>query len=178
MNVTLTIPTVFPKGHPREGQPTGFVRKILSGEKKHHTVYNKDISYYRKEIGKLKRDGGVLRVCVGQGRTQRVLKEIPAEHVSVQHLRTFSYVDTITNPHELHNLVVGVYSFDNDKHVFSTPEREDFFRVLGMNEGLTADDYKEVLLTRIKRVAPPHDIAYVSCSFSIIHLTDFKYEKV
>lgn len=33
--MVCTYSTVFPKGHPREGQPTYFVEKILAGEKIH-----------------------------------------------------------------------------------------------------------------------------------------------
>lgn len=31
----ITVSTVFPKGHPREGEETGFVEKLIRGEKIH-----------------------------------------------------------------------------------------------------------------------------------------------
>jgi hypothetical protein len=47
----LTVSTKFPKGHIREGEPTNFVEKILSGEKIHTIRGNYPLWYNRiKEV--------------------------------------------------------------------------------------------------------------------------------
>lgn len=70
----LTLAKVFPKGHPKAGQPTGFKEKFLKGEKIHTIRLNPDL--WRKRIIDIQNGDAKLSIRQWSGKPYRSKQEI------------------------------------------------------------------------------------------------------
>ncbi|MCI1681431.1 MAG: hypothetical protein LKI39_02620 [Bacteroides sp.] len=86
MKAVITLSKKFFKGHPKEGEETGFAEKVLSGNKIHTCRANYD--YWAKKIARLKQTNGTLCIRQWSGKPYRspqiTIIDIPASRIEVQ----------------------------------------------------------------------------------------------
>jgi hypothetical protein len=148
MKLVITVSKTFPKGHPRQGEETGFPEKIMRAvrgeerEIKNHTC-RANVAYWAKKIMRLKEVGGVLSVRYWSGTPYRskqvTIVNIPAEYVG------FSLVEWY-----LHDIYGGTrmqYIRCSEVEVkegdgYRKHKKEMDLKELAENDGLSVDDFK------------------------------------
>lgn len=111
----ITLSKVFLKGHPREGEPTNFRGKFLSGEKIHTIRMNRN-GYYK--------DGDVVSVRQWSGKPYRSKQDVIANRFKIG-------IESIRFISELERPVV----------VNRDIEYRINYELLSHNDGLSVDDF-------------------------------------
>jgi hypothetical protein len=150
----ITLSKSFMKGHPREGEPTDFAAKFLSGEKKHTLRGNTE--YWSKKIQEVMDGKAILSVRQWTGKPyaskQETLKDLTAtDGVGFQ-----------------------IVLLDAEFSCFQTkPGHYNCYpniSTISFNDGLLIDDFREWF----GLVEPtPSRLEHV-CAI-IIHFTNFRY---
>lgn len=115
----LMLAKVFPKGHPKAGQPTGFKEKFLKGEKIHTIRHNAGL--WSKRIKEVALGYAKLSIRQWSGLPYRSKQEI---------LKELTYKDDVGC--EGINLVM----FNTDKYT-------DLMPITAKNDGLSLQDWKD-----------------------------------
>jgi hypothetical protein len=114
----LMISEVFPKYHPRAGEPTHFEDKIRSGEKKH--TIRKNFEFWAKRTRNINNGYAVLSVRKWTGKPHRSKQKelFRFEKLAVQKIE-----------HESPLLKIGICPYGID------------FETISSNDGLSKDDF-------------------------------------
>lgn len=145
----ITVSTHFPAWHPRAGEETGFVDKILKGEKIHTLRLNKD--YWEPIAKKVNAGEAVLSLRHWRGKPYRSKQQ---EFKQLTKLGIEPIKLTYTNGHDGWNL-----SSDINK-----------LNLIPENDGLDSADFVHWFFDLD---APAPNIQHVEPC--IIHFTDFRY---
>jgi hypothetical protein len=149
----LMVSRFFPKGHPQEGKETGFVEKILSGEKIHTIRGNYE--WWKKRIDKINAGEAYMSVRYWSG--------VPRHSNQVTFLELSSV--GIEN--------IDITYFIEDMVVASIPQSlPDLFPLdIENNDGLEYGDFVKWFFPKGEK-----DKNNGKFTGAILHFTDFRYE--
>lgn len=86
----LTVAKTFQKGHPREGEPTNFKEKILSGEKT-HTIRMDEKMYWRNAAKEVNQRKAIISIRQWSGKPYCSPQD--PEFMRVEHMHVQTIID-------------------------------------------------------------------------------------
>lgn len=150
----LIVSQHFPKTHPRSGELTEFVEKILRGDKIHTIRGN--FEYWKDIIHQVKKGDAIISLRFWSGK--------PYDSKQIE-FRKITHLDNpgIQRVFMTYSDWLGYEASVNGKELFGCIERES----LSKNDGLTSVDFTDWFFKEGK---------VEEFSGAIIHFTGFRYE--
>lgn len=148
----ITVSKVFPKGHPRAGEPTGFVEKILNGEKIH--TIRENYAYWKMVSDKVNAGTHILSFRTWNG--------VPydSEQTEFMELSSFGVI-----PFEM------VRRWEDQAIKIEKPVEKLDVNLVAKNDGLSGIEFYDWFF-------PPKTAKKTKWDLftgAILHFTDFRY---
>ncbi|KAA6337481.1 hypothetical protein EZS27_014442 [termite gut metagenome] len=148
----ITVSKIFMKGHPKEGEPTGFKIKIL-GKQKKHTI-RENYSYWEKAAGKKLSIRRWIDKPYKQPGQETIIELEKWGIQKITIVKTENGLKAFTGK----NVIIG------HQRVWET---EIDINLLASNDGLLRKDFEEWFAPKFKKSNVFEGV--------IIHFTDFRY---